>query len=294
MPKRYAHMAYPMKTRIPVSSDASAKVLFESDHTCCKCRVGGRKAQIHHIDDNLANNDPLNLAVLCLECHGETQTRGGFGRHLSEAEVREYRDDWTARVQNRRDEADRLAVAQMVSGMSPEVAGRAGNDRPTPAAEGRNSRLEIPNRTGFPDYASFLPELRRRAYQKMYQRNPVSTLDVVEAFMDLSAVLEQSIVTLLSYYPDKHFSDLGPKEYVASLAAESRHWHYMRASAYGVGDSGSIVQELTMSGLVGDLERRIEEIVSSLSGTDRRRASQEELAWQLAWRKNLPNEPDGA
>jgi hypothetical protein len=54
------------------------------------------------VDENPANNDPENLAVLCLDCHRDTQIRGGFDRKLDEGQVRLYRDDWLERVRKYR------------------------------------------------------------------------------------------------------------------------------------------------------------------------------------------------
>lgn len=58
--------------------------------------------QIHHINDNPADNDPTNMAVLCLECHDQTQIRGGFGRKLNARIVILYRDSWIDIVRMRR------------------------------------------------------------------------------------------------------------------------------------------------------------------------------------------------
>lgn len=102
------------KKRIPIPKADAARVLFASDRTCCVCRTSGNRVQIHHIDDDPSNNVPANLAVLCFECHGDTQTTGGFGRHLDAEQVHLYRDDWhqsvaARRVQNYRDTRDRIA-----------------------------------------------------------------------------------------------------------------------------------------------------------------------------------------
>jgi hypothetical protein len=50
--------------------------------------------QIHHIDNDRGNHDSENLAVLCLDCHTETQKKGGFYRRLDAAQVRLYRKEW--------------------------------------------------------------------------------------------------------------------------------------------------------------------------------------------------------
>lgn len=92
-------------TRRYPSEEACAAILVASRRTCCVCRVGGKVVQLHHIDENRSNSDSANFAVLCLDCHNETQRRGGFGRQLNAAQIRRYRDDWIAAVTNRLMEA---------------------------------------------------------------------------------------------------------------------------------------------------------------------------------------------
>lgn len=77
-----------------IPKDIAAKVLFISDRTCCVCRIKGKPIQIHHIDENDSNNDINNLAILCLDCHNETQIKGGFHRKLDADQIILYRDDW--------------------------------------------------------------------------------------------------------------------------------------------------------------------------------------------------------
>ncbi len=52
--------------------------------------------------ENPAYNDPANLAVLCLECHAQTQLTGGFGRKLNAKLVTLYRDHWLNVIEMRR------------------------------------------------------------------------------------------------------------------------------------------------------------------------------------------------
>ena len=99
------------KKRVEIPRDIEAQAQFLSDRTCCVCRVKGKPFQIHHIDENPANNEPKNLAVLCLECHNETQIRGGFGRKLNAEQVILYRDDWLIQVaKTRAANVDRLST----------------------------------------------------------------------------------------------------------------------------------------------------------------------------------------
>jgi hypothetical protein len=102
----FEHHSNMSKKRTPISVDVADEVMFRSDQTCCHCRERGKSVQIHHIDENRHNNTIDNLAVLCLDCHNNTQLRGGFGRHLSRGLVLKYRNDWLRRVNRRRNDAD--------------------------------------------------------------------------------------------------------------------------------------------------------------------------------------------
>jgi hypothetical protein len=92
----------PKKDRNEIPTARAAQILFLSDRTCCVCRIKGKPVQIHHIDENPANNTLPNLAVLCFDCHTETQIRGGFHRKLDAEQVILYRDDWLINVARER------------------------------------------------------------------------------------------------------------------------------------------------------------------------------------------------
>jgi hypothetical protein len=105
------------KVRITIPEDVAADVMFKSDRTCCVCHKAGKQVQIHHVNDNPADNDPDNLAVLCLECHAQTQMSGGFGRKLNAKLVILYRNHWINVVQMRR------AAMSLSSELAREEAG---------------------------------------------------------------------------------------------------------------------------------------------------------------------------
>lgn len=58
------HMA---KTRNVVPKAVKDSVLKEFNHRCAVC--GADRPHLHHIDENPANNEPLNLIPLCPNCH---------------------------------------------------------------------------------------------------------------------------------------------------------------------------------------------------------------------------------
>lgn len=55
------------KSRISIPTKVAEKVLREFNHRCAKC--GADNPQLHHIDEDPSNNDPLNLIPLCPNCH---------------------------------------------------------------------------------------------------------------------------------------------------------------------------------------------------------------------------------
>lgn len=77
-------------------------ILFKNDHTCCICRIKGKHVQIHHIDRNRRNNDPNNLAVVCLDCHSRVTGPSGLGRSYSPGELKKYKRAWEQQVQKSR------------------------------------------------------------------------------------------------------------------------------------------------------------------------------------------------
>jgi tetratricopeptide (TPR) repeat protein len=87
---------------MPIPREIAAMILFKSDRTCCVCRTKGKPIQIHHIDGNKRNNKIENLAVLCLDCHNDTQAKGGFHRKLNSELVAIYRDNWQQIVERDR------------------------------------------------------------------------------------------------------------------------------------------------------------------------------------------------
>jgi hypothetical protein len=97
------------KQRTPVPKEIAARVLFEHDRTCCVCRHRGKPVQIHHLNEDPSSHSLDNLAVLCFDCHRETQIRGGFDRKLDADQVRLFREDWLRLVRRQRsaDEATR-------------------------------------------------------------------------------------------------------------------------------------------------------------------------------------------
>jgi len=241
------------KARTVVPGNTAAALLFRSDRTCCICRERGKPTQIHHLDEDPANNDPNNLAVLCLLCHDETQIRGGFGRKLDALQVIEYREDWFARVQKRRDTADEIAAAHQAVPVERVVSEPA-----------RHEELKNPEKLA--NYIRTLPAIRRDAYGRAKPPwDTGRTGNQKQGCYDVSDVLEQILATLASWYPRRHFNDQEPQDYINAVAASRFTWHRAHLEPNGMGTGGTMIGPTVANSVMNDLEMMIVEMVSSLS-----------------------------
>ena len=60
-----------MTTRVKIPPAVKREILIEASYRCAVPRCMTPLAiDIHHIDENPANNDPSNLIALCPTCHG--------------------------------------------------------------------------------------------------------------------------------------------------------------------------------------------------------------------------------
>lgn len=92
--------------RVEIPPEIVNEALFLSDNTCCVCREPRKDVQTHHIDEDPSNSlDINNIAILCLQCHNDTMTTGGFGRKLTAKLVIKYRDDWYKTIKKKRENA---------------------------------------------------------------------------------------------------------------------------------------------------------------------------------------------
>lgn len=85
-----------MAKRPKPPKDIETAVLTQCARRCCLC-VGldgdesPKDGQIAHLDDDPSNNDPDNLAWLCLNHHGKWHCRGNMTKGLTADEVKAYR-----------------------------------------------------------------------------------------------------------------------------------------------------------------------------------------------------------
>jgi len=254
------------KGRIPISADEAADVMFASDRTCCVCNERGKTIQIHHIDDNPSNNREENLAVLCLECHNDTQMKGGFGRKLNSELVIKYRNEWLLRVKNRRNNADSIAVSKM----SRPDAGKLKAITIPYSKEGSDAIL---------DYVNSLPALRKELRKKaQLEWDSGVTLRMVDASYEYVDALQGILVTLASFYPPGTFGGEDPHKFFSEQISSRFAWHRTHV------DTGGTIANVIISGhVVSDVERMVEDMAHSLVGFDDRFNWR---AWPTWWRED--------
>lgn len=98
-------------SRPPISTQAVNQLLYESRDVCCVCRSTNKPIIIHHIDENRSNNSPENLAVLCLNHHGDAHTKKGLSRNLTPDIIKELKEKWVQEVK-KKDTRTILALAE--------------------------------------------------------------------------------------------------------------------------------------------------------------------------------------
>jgi hypothetical protein len=255
--------------RVPIPEDISAEVLFQHDHTCCVCNQPGKAVQIHHVDDDHTNNDPKNLAVLCLADHDLTQIKGGFGRKLSAAEVTKNRDGWVSRVQQRRVDADKLAVGKMIGAEFRESAAvEAGWKQPS-------SKL-------LATYVESLPDVLRQSYIQAHKLwDTGSNRAMINGTRLVIDVLEQSWVHLSAWFSPRHFGGKSSAEYFSSYIASRYLWNYALEEPEADGSRGQHAHLMYVSATMNDIEGAVADTALSLG--DKFVEGFDKKAWQTRW-----------
>jgi hypothetical protein len=248
------------KIRTPIPSDLAAEVLFASDNTCCVCRERGKTIQIHHIDGNPSDNVFENLSVLCLECHNDTQLRGGFGHKLNAPLIIKYRDEWLERVKRRRNLADELAVKRQVG--TETLSEQVETFRQTPIQPTKLKESPL-------DYINSLPDFKAallRQAQPKWDTGVTATM--VQANNDYIDSLTGVLVALASYYSPRQFGSQTPQEYFSDVIASRFQWHRAIAEPRGPSTGGTIVNVTCGGSVIKDVENIIEDMIMALVGYD--------------------------
>jgi len=89
------------KIRTKIPPDLVHSVLYKSAKTCCVCRTPRAPVEVHHIDQNPANNVEDNLIAICRNCHDEAHTRRSLSQNLTPARLIDFKHRWQDGVASR-------------------------------------------------------------------------------------------------------------------------------------------------------------------------------------------------
>ena len=195
-----------------VPNQVAARVLFESDRTCCVCRIRGKPVQIHHVDGNHSNHHLGNLAVLCLECHTDTQIKGGFHRKLDADQVILYRNDWIVIIAQER-------AAKTIGDISNKASG--------PDLESITSQLET------------LKENREYTLLAMTY-NKLGNLELRDKYIEIALAADPSDYNIIYLRSMQGRADLIPDEVKKrEIAFMFKHedWAQLARLYHSIGDS---------------------------------------------------------
>jgi hypothetical protein len=253
------------KERIPIPKDIAAEVLYASDRTCCVCNEKGKSVQIHHIDEDPSNNEEHNLAVLCFDCHEDTQLKGGFGRKLDAEQVIRYKTAWLERVKKRRNNADEIASINVVAKemtyvleFNDGVGVDDGNDY--------EAKIEIweEDKKRFEKYLSKIVDIKAVVYKHAEQDIKKGvTSSVVIGCNSITDFYEEVLYELCKFYPYRHFCD-DPKQYINEQIASRANWLRSANEPYGLGKGGTIVSVILSHAMVEAIDKMIIEMISGL------------------------------
>jgi hypothetical protein len=232
-----------------------------SNRTCCVCTEPGKPIQIHHIDENPSNNVLENLAILCLHCHEDTQISGGFGRKLDAAQTSKFREQWLIRVNFRRHKADEDSIKAVTH-------------------KNHTTQTAIPLR----DYIPLLPEFLKRAYDNAREGWEGTTADMMNSSYYVADVLEGILVYLSNFYPDGHFDQRDPRDYISELVSTRYSWHRHHMEPNGGGSGGTMIGPMVAMNVITDLRAMVDEMVSSLSDNPSNHFKFNFLQWRTNWR----------
>ncbi len=89
------------KKRIKLPRELEDAILYKSAKTCCVCRIPRAPVEIHHIDQNPANNVEKNLIAICRNCHDEAHTKRVLSKNLTPDRLLDFKRRWENEVAQR-------------------------------------------------------------------------------------------------------------------------------------------------------------------------------------------------
>ena len=215
----------------------------------------GYPIEIHHIDEDPSNSVESNLVVLCRNCHGDVHSKAGLGRQWNTTQIAKFRESWYQIMEQRRKEAADVALLR---------------DAPARVKKSikRKTESSLMKPVDVKTYLEQLPSLRRAIHKSAQPKwDSGNTGEMCQGNRDVIDVLEQILVTLIGFYPEGHFGDDEPKDYVSELVARRYLWHRARLEPEGVGTGGTIMRVIVGGLVTANLESMVAELVEPLSKT---------------------------
>jgi hypothetical protein len=271
------------KNRIAIPREIASEVLYDADRTCCVCNERGKSVQIHHIDEDPSHNERQNLAVLCFECHEETQINGGFGRKLDAQQVMKFKNEWNDRIKERRKKADEIVSLRTVSESPIAEEGVNMDDYQKYLDQywenfsysSEQEKLLLSN------YLLKIAEVKRTIYKYANQKwNTGITIVMNGASSEVISFYEEILSELAQFYPQGHFEH-DPKKFFNELISSKYKWHRHIKDTFGLGRNGTL-----MSTLVGWIVKsETDELVKQMAAELCEKYGIDYEKWQLKWNK---------
>jgi hypothetical protein len=261
-----------LKSRIKINVDLRDQMLFESNRICCICTEQGKDVQIHHIDENSANNDYDNLVVICLDCHSKVHQKGGFGRNWTVGQLQQYKIEWIERVENRKREADKLASLQSVTGI-----------------QNFQSQLDELNYKDINDpiLSTYLEKiLIIHTAQKTIAQMDFDTgyvIDTAQACDKLVDFYESILVELSTFYPKGHFQNKHPRIFFSEQIAARNIFQAYAARPEENGFIPSMHRQFISYRFMRDVRMMVRDIAKSLVEMSGMLMPDEGSTWEKSW-----------
>ena len=101
--------------RPPIPEETVNKLLSASAFTCCICKREGLPIVIHHIEEweKSRSHNIDNLAVLCLNHHGEAHTKHSLSKNLTPTLIKTAQQEWIQEVKERSNAEFNTAFANL-------------------------------------------------------------------------------------------------------------------------------------------------------------------------------------
>jgi hypothetical protein len=104
-----------MGKRKKLTDPEKSNLLLLNAGVCCVCKARGAGINFHHIDHDPSNNDPSNIAILCVEDHDVHHRPKAYrkSKHtdLGADKIRAYKEEWEAFVADaKKDHPQSIAV----------------------------------------------------------------------------------------------------------------------------------------------------------------------------------------